>query len=123
HEAAFGIGTALTSTMHILISVSLLRRRMQGRIGARAILSSLARTLFAGCLAGLAAYGVILLVGKLDLAHVGRLLARSIRVFLPLGAAMIAFLATAALLRMEELGLLIPERLRARVLRPFGRRH
>jgi putative peptidoglycan lipid II flippase len=108
HEAAFGIGTALTSTIHILISIALLRRRMQGQIGARRILASFAKTLIAGILAGVAA----LSIGPF--AQIGPvLLSRALNVFVPLGAAMVVFLGAAALMRMEELQLLIPARFKS----------
>ena len=49
-EAAFGISTSATSTLHVLVSLCLLRRRMQGRIGARAIARASLKIVLAGTL-------------------------------------------------------------------------
>jgi peptidoglycan biosynthesis protein MviN/MurJ (putative lipid II flippase) len=119
HEAAFGIGTALTSTMHVIISTLLLRRRMEGRIGAGALLLSLAKTFLAGLIAGIAAFATGLglegLHGDsstwgLSRGSAAGIATRAIEVFMPLGAAVITFLVMAAMMRMEELRLLLPAR-------------
>lgn len=109
HEAAFGIGTALTSTMHVMISTLLLRRRMEGRIGAGVLIRSLARTLLAGIIAGVTAYFVFGAIASLNIGW-GRILTRAVQVFVPLAAAIGVFLGMAAMMKMEELRLLLPAR-------------
>ena len=109
HEAAFGIGTALTSTIHVVISTLLLRRRMEGRIGASQLVSSLVKTLLAGVAAGIAAYYVFAFIASSNIAW-GPIISRAIQVFVPLGAAVAVFLGMAAMMRMEELRLLLPAR-------------
>jgi putative peptidoglycan lipid II flippase len=103
-EAAFGISTSVTSTLHVMVSVWLLRQRLHGRIGARAIARSTVKMVVAGALAGLAAWWLLRWSMKTDLATVGRTGARAVQVFLPLGGAGIAYLFAAKLLRADELG-------------------
>ncbi|HUN80268.1 MAG TPA: murein biosynthesis integral membrane protein MurJ [Phycisphaerae bacterium] len=109
-EAAFGIGTAVTSTMHVCICVWLLRRRMHGRIDGRRVAASFIRTLLASALAGAAAWFVLRWCGHRDFAAVGRIGARAVRVFLPLGIGAVIYLGMAAIMRMEEVRWLIPKR-------------
>lgn len=109
-EAAFGLGTAVSATLHVAVSVWLLRRKMQGRIGARILMASTLRTALAAGLAGVAAWAVNRWTGSVDLSGMGRLVSRGVQVFVPLGAAVAAYLLAAALLRMEELRLLLPRR-------------
>jgi putative peptidoglycan lipid II flippase len=110
HEAAFGIGTAVTSTMHVCICVWLLRRRLQGRIDGRRIATSFARTLIASVLAGAAAWYVLRWTANVDFSSLGRIGTRAARVFLPLGAGTLIYLGLSVLMRMEEVHWLIPRR-------------
>jgi putative peptidoglycan lipid II flippase len=115
-EAAFGIGTAITSGMHVLISFWFLRKAMQGRIGFRAVLASVMKTSIASIAAGATAWAITSWVagsepqGIARFAEYGRLLSRALHVFLPLGAAILVYLAAARLMRMQELAWLMPRR-------------
>jgi putative peptidoglycan lipid II flippase len=102
-EAAFGIGTSITALLNVGISMWLLRRRMQGRVGARALLRSLLQTALASAVASVVAYLLIGVVGRVDLHVLGTTGTRAVHVFVPLLCCMIAYLAVAKLLRMEEL--------------------
>lgn len=103
-EKAFGISTTTTAFIHVGISMFLLRRRLGGRIGARAISASFLKTLIAGAAAGAVAWWLLAKCMGIDAAAVGEAMARTVRVFVPLVAAMIVFFAIARLLRMQELG-------------------
>lgn len=109
-EAAFGIGTAVTALLHVLISVWLLRRRLHGRIGGRSILGALVRTTIASAVAAAAALVVLRWTSTFDLAAMAVLLRRAVPVFAPLGAAVVAYFATALLLRMPEVSWLLPRK-------------
>ncbi len=112
-EAAFGISTTVTSGLHVCISVWLLRRKMEGRIGARAVAASVARTAAATAVAGAAAWWLISWSGGFDLASLGLTGERAVHVFMPLVGAGVAFLAVSRLLKMQELGWLLSRRNRA----------
>jgi len=102
-EAAFGISTSITACLNVVVSMWLLRRRMQGRVGATAILRSLLQTAFASAVAGVVAYLLVGLVDRMDLHALGTTGARLVHVFGPLLCCMAAYLVVARLLRMEEL--------------------
>lgn len=105
-EAAFGISTSITSWIHVLISVWLLRRRMGGQIGARMLLASFTRTIVASALAGAAAWLLLDRLAAYDLARLGLTAMRAVQVFVPLGGAVVVYLAAAWAMRMEEVRLL-----------------
>lgn len=107
HEAAFGISTTITSWLHVMISTWLLRRRMGGRIGAREVASSAARTAVASVGAGLAAWASLKWMTSLDLGLLGVVGRRAVLVFVPLLSAMACYLLISLALRMEETGWLV----------------
>lgn len=109
-EAAFGISTSATATMHVLVSVWLLRRRMRGRIGATAILKASLKTLVAGALAGAATWWLSRWTMRIDTAGLGRTGARAVEVFVPLIGAAAVYLGAAFILRAEEIGWLLGRR-------------
>ncbi len=106
-EAAFGISTSITSWLHVIISTWLLRRRMGGRIGAREVAASVARTAVASLGAGLAAWAGFRWLATLDFGRIGLVSGRLILVFIPLLAAMLCYLLISLALRMEETGWLV----------------
>ena len=106
-EAAFGVSTSVTSWLHVFISVWLLRRRMGGRIGARALIASFARTIVASAIAGVVAWLLLRWVGGFHLARLGRTGMRAVQVFVPLSGAIIAYVAAAWGMRMPEVRWLI----------------
>lgn len=110
HEAAFGISTTITATTHVFISVWLLRRRMHGLIGGRRIAASALRTLTAGAGVVLAGWWLLDWISAVDLSGFGRIGARAVSVFVPLGGAAGVYLAAARLLRCDELGLVFARR-------------
>lgn len=109
-EAAFGIGTAVTSTIHVAISIYLLRKRLAGRIGGRVLAASFLKTLGASIAAGAAAWFMLGWLGGTDLAAYGRMVSRGLRVFVPLVAAIGAYLLASAAMQMEEVSWLAPWR-------------
>jgi len=106
-EAAFGISTSLTSWLHVIISTWLLRRRLRGRIGARQVAASAARTVVASLGAGLAAWAGLRWATGLDLSWLGIVGGRAAAVFVPLLLGIICYLLISLALRMEETGWLI----------------
>jgi len=101
-EAAFGISTSITASLQVAIGLWILRQRMGGRIGARELTRSFARTLAAGAIAAGAALGVLWWArGVGSLAGLS-IAARAARVFLPMGAAGLVYLAAAKAMRMRE---------------------
>lgn len=106
-EAAFGISTSATSTLHVLVSVWLLRRRLHGRIGARAIARSSLKMIVAAAFATVAAWWLLRLTTAMDLAALGRTGARAVEVFVPLVGAGVVYLLAARFMRAEELGWLL----------------
>jgi putative peptidoglycan lipid II flippase len=111
-EAAFGIGTAVTSTLHVGISIWLLRRRLAGRIGGRQFAASAMKSALAGLAAGAAAWWVQGRLAGFAVDELGRIGGRAAGVFVPLGAAAAAYLGAARAMGMEELGWLLPWRRR-----------
>lgn len=109
-EAAFGISTAITSALHVAISVWLLRRRLQGRIGARRIAASTVRVLLGGAAVWLVATSMLAWSREWPLDALGLTGARSVQVFVPIVAAAIAYLGLTILLRSEEPYLLLGRR-------------
>jgi len=109
-EAAFGISTSITSFLHVGVSVWLLRRRLGGRMGARVIAASAIKTLVATVAAGFAAWGLHAWTTGLDLTRLGYTVVGAIQVFVPLAAAVGAFLLVAVALRMKEPGWLLTRR-------------
>lgn len=114
-EAAFGISTSATATLHVIISVWLLRRRMRGRIGARAIIAACIKMTVAGAALAFVVFYLSRWVNGLSLAEWGRLSARAVRVFVPLLGGGTVYLLAAALLRCEELRWIVPRRRKADV--------
>jgi putative peptidoglycan lipid II flippase len=102
-EAAFGIGTSITAILNVIISMWLLRRRMQGRIGATIITRSVAQTALASAVAGATAWMLLSCVDRLNLRSLGATGGRAVEVFVPLIGCMLAYMAVARVLRMEEL--------------------
>jgi len=105
-EQAFGISTSITATLHVCICVWLLRRRLEGRIGATAITVSIVKTIAATAAASAAAWlvhawiaGVAFERIGLDPAGLGH---KTAAVFVPLAAAIAAFFIFALILRMPE---------------------
>ena len=117
-EAAFGIGTAVTSTMHVGVSIWFLRRRLHGRIGGRMLFASLVRTLAASSACAAAAWFALRWSQGVDLASLGRIGARAVRVFGPLASAAAVYLVAARAMRMDEVNWLLPKR-HAAVERPL----
>ena len=116
-EAAFGLSTSATAIANVAISVWLLRQRMGGRMGARAILGGMARTALCTVAAGVAAWLLLRAVSPWSLAQIEhhrpdlsvygkavRLALKGVRVAVPLGGAMVAFFAVSRALGMEEFG-------------------
>ncbi|MCG8405510.1 MAG: murein biosynthesis integral membrane protein MurJ [Phycisphaerales bacterium] len=102
HEQAFGIATAITATLHVCISVWLLRRRLDGRLGAKAISLSAARTVTATAVASFAAWYAHDWIRELDLGDFGNTGIAAVRVFGPLAGAIASFFLISLILRMEE---------------------
>ena len=109
-EAAFGISTSITACLHVGISILLLRRRLHGRIGARAVLQSAAKTASATAAGGVAAWALLNWTTGLDLSAIGVTGGRFISVFGPLAGCVLVFFAVAKLLRMPEIGWLMTRR-------------
>jgi putative peptidoglycan lipid II flippase len=109
-EAAFGIGTAITSTIHVAVSLWLLRKRLAGRIGGTLLLTSLIKTLIASAAAGLAAWAVLRMATHWDLIAWGRIGSRGILVFTPLLGAVATYFVASFALRMDELRWIVPKR-------------
>ncbi len=108
-ERAFGIATSATAMLNVGISLLLLRRRVGGRIGGRTLAASLIRTLIATLAAAVVAYLLHRWSAPWTVAS-SRLAERCTHVFLPLGGAALAYLATAFALRMDEIRWLLPRR-------------
>lgn len=109
-EAAFGVSTSITATLHCVVSVWLLRRRMKGRIGGRSILASALRTFAASAAVWFVLNAVLDLTESLNLDGLGRTGSLAVIVFAPIAAGVIVYLLAARLMRCEELRLLIPSR-------------
>ena len=110
HEAAFGISTSITSFLHVGVSIWLLRRRLGGRMGARAISGSVVRSVVATGTAAAAAWMVLQWTSGMNLAGLGHTGSATVRVFLPLAAAVGSFFLVAIVLRMKEPGWLLTRR-------------
>jgi putative peptidoglycan lipid II flippase len=106
-EAAFGISTSVTATIHCVVSVWLLRRRMQGYIGGRAIALSAVRILIAGAGVWFVADALRTWTAAVDLAAWGRIGGRAARVFIPMAGAGAVFVIATMVLRSGELGWLL----------------
>ena len=106
-EQAFGISTAVTASMTMMISVWLLRRRLGGQMGATAILTSVIKSAVAAAGSGIAGWFTLSWTQSLNLAEYGKMTTRSLHVFIPLAAAIAAYLLVTRLLKMEELGWLL----------------
>lgn len=101
-EQAFGISTAITATLHVCISVLLLRRRLGGRMGATVISLSAVRTLIASAVACFVTWYIHDWTSSLDLHGLGRTGAAAIQVFGPLAGAVASFFLVSTALRMDE---------------------
>ncbi len=106
-EAAFGISTSITASLQVAIGLWILRQRMGGRIGARELARSFARTLIAGLLAAGAAMLVLWWARRSGGLAGMSIVARAARVFLPMGAAGLVYLAAAKAMRMREVDWLL----------------
>lgn len=100
-ERVFGMSTALTSFLHVCVTVYLLRSRLGGRMGARKIVASAVRTVVATIAAGLCAWFAYHKLATMSL-DVAPTLRDAIHVFGPLGLAVVAFFGVGLALRMEE---------------------
>jgi len=105
-EQVFGLTTATTATLHLVISVWLLRRRLHGRMGGRAVAGSLLRAVAAAAAAGASAWWLLDLLRNTDLPLDGLAL-RAVHVFAPLITAGIVYLLVALTLRMPEVSWLL----------------
>lgn len=106
-EAAFGISTSATAMMHVGVSLWLLRRRLRGLIGGRAIARSALRTLIGGAVVWAVAAAMFAWTDAWPLAGLGRTGHRAVQVFAPLLAAAVAYVLLAYVLRSEEIGWLL----------------
>lgn len=113
-EQAFGLSATISTCASVACGLWLLRRRMGGRVGARALAGSIARTLICTALAAGAAWWVGGLVGgagisvaageSLNTAAAGAIpfATRALEVGAPLATAIAVYFAAALALRMEE---------------------
>ena len=69
--------------------------------------ASVARTIVASAAAGAAAWLLLDRLGGYDLARYGRTVMRAVQVFVPLGGAIVVYVAAAWVMRMEEVRLLL----------------
>jgi hypothetical protein len=97
----------VTATIHCVVSVWLLRRRMQGYIGGRAIALSAVRILIAGAGVWFVADALRTWTAAVDLAAWGRIGGRAARVFIPMAGAGAVFVIATMVLRSGELGWLL----------------
>lgn len=111
-EAAFGIGTAITSSLHVAVSLWLLRKRLAGRIGGRLLAASFAKTLMASAIAAAAAWYMLNATKDMDLTAFGRIGGRAVLVFMPIVAAGAVYVGAARLMRMDEVRWIVPMRAR-----------
>ncbi|MBI5765395.1 MAG: murein biosynthesis integral membrane protein MurJ [Planctomycetes bacterium] len=114
-EAAFGIGTAVTSSLHVAVSLWLLRKRLAGRIGGRLLAASFAKTLIASVFAAAAAWFVLNYATGLDITGFGRIGGRAVLVFVPLLAAGAAYVGAAFVMRMDEVRWIVPKRAKSSI--------
>lgn len=112
-EEAFGISTAITSWLHVGISTWLLRRRLGGMMGARAIALSALRTGACTAAACAVAYVFFRQVSSLDLPSLGRTMRASVDVFGPMFAAAAVYLIASRLLGMTEMSWLFARKVQA----------
>ncbi len=112
-EEAFGLSTAITSWMHVGISIRLLRRRLGGMMGARAIVLSALRTGVCTAAACAVAWWLYRQTSSLDLASLGRTLRAMVDVFGPMLGAAAVFTAASRLLGMAEIKWLLTRQVRA----------
>lgn len=103
-EAAFGVSTSVTSFLHVFISTMLLRRKLQGRIGATALAASTAKAVAATLMACSVAYGVLTWLPDAGVGGWPRIARDCTMVFGPAAAAGLVFITVARMLRMDELG-------------------
>jgi len=107
-ERIFGLSTAITSLLHVGISVWLLRNRLGGQMGARKIAAATFRSAIATTAAGAVAWMIFSMVRDTSLSDVDIWLISALpltdmlHVFAPLLAAVAAFFAVGLALRMEE---------------------
>ena len=102
-EAAFGISTAITATLHVGISVWLLRQRLGGRMDMAAIAVSVIKTIVAATAASLAAWFTYRWTSGLDTASWNHTASAAFDVFGPLAAAILLFFIVGRLLGMQEI--------------------
>lgn len=102
-ERVFGMSTAVTSFLHVAVTVFLLRTRLGGYMGARKIGASALRSVLATAAASAAAwFSYQWLAGRIFEGVPKTLIEEAIVVFVPLALAVLAFFAVGLLLRMEE---------------------
>ncbi|MFQ5430400.1 MAG: murein biosynthesis integral membrane protein MurJ [Phycisphaerae bacterium] len=109
-EPIFGISTSITATLHVCISVWLLRRRLGGTMGATAILASAGKTAVATIAASLATWAALRWAQGIELTSIGSVGNAALPVFVPLATAAGVYLLASRLLRMEEPGWLLSRR-------------
>ncbi|MEE8170390.1 MAG: murein biosynthesis integral membrane protein MurJ [Phycisphaerae bacterium] len=101
-EQAFSISTAVTASLNVGISFWLLRRKLARRIGGRAFLATIVKTLGMSLVAAGAAWWIHTAIGDGRLVP-GTIINRAISVGAPLLGAMLIYLGLAALAGMQEL--------------------
>ncbi|NOZ22254.1 MAG: murein biosynthesis integral membrane protein MurJ [Planctomycetes bacterium] len=97
HESGLALATSVCSIANLLILTAVLHKRL-GRIGARAVLASVARVAIATVLMGAVCVAVLRVLPEST-----GLTVRLIRVFAPMAAGGATFLIASLLLRIEEL--------------------
>ncbi|MFQ6048542.1 MAG: lipid II flippase MurJ, partial [Phycisphaerae bacterium] len=109
-EAAFGLSSAITSSLAVIIGLALLTRRFGTGLDLPAVFASLARILLAAIPAALAAWiadsQILQTLGPAAIGTAGKLA----RGLLPLTVGVTLYLLLAWLMRMPELHQLLPRR-------------
>ncbi len=106
-ERVFGMSTAVTSFLHVAVTVLLLRSRLGGRMGARQIAGSALRTGLATAAAAAAAWFSYRWLSGAPWEDMPRTVVEAVCVFAPLSLAVAAFFVAAWLLRMDEVSWLL----------------
>ncbi len=108
-EAAFAISSLVTSGLSVIVGLAFFRRTARVAVVDRQTGVAAAKMLVAAGVAGLAAWACSPHVGD---ESAGRLLARAVNALVPLAAGTAAFLLSAWLLRVPEVGVLLSLRRR-----------
>ncbi len=109
-EAAFGISTSITAIAHVCVSVYLLRRRLQGRIGGRRMAAATVKSLVGGAATWLVAWQLLRWTADWPIAGLSRSAGWVVRAFVPLIGGGIVYLVAAKLLRCDELSWMLGRR-------------